>query len=298
LDERHGSLLRHEFAYVMGQIRDERCCSYLEQVLLNKDDCIMVRHECGEALGAISAKRSIPILQQAIESNPNTIEISQTCQLALSYMEWKINKDELKGIEQPMVCACMIAPYSSVDPAPPHPDHVHLSTKEIGKILCDDSLPLFQRYRAMFSLRNRGGVDSVYELGEALVHDTSSALLRHEVAYVLGQMQHSDSVEALTTSLQRKNEHSIVRHESAEALGAIEDKWDVVEASLKLFLEDDDIVVRESCIVALDAANYWGYSNNNTTSDDGNNVNIVENVEGNESNVKQSFAQAKALPVN
>ena len=26
LDQRHGSLLRHEFAYVMGQTRDERVC--------------------------------------------------------------------------------------------------------------------------------------------------------------------------------------------------------------------------------------------------------------------------------
>lgn len=29
LDERHGSLMRHEFAYVMGQLRDERVSSAL-----------------------------------------------------------------------------------------------------------------------------------------------------------------------------------------------------------------------------------------------------------------------------
>ena len=28
-DQRHGSLLRHEFAYVMGQIRDERVSQYI-----------------------------------------------------------------------------------------------------------------------------------------------------------------------------------------------------------------------------------------------------------------------------
>ena len=91
--------------------------------------------------------------------------------------------------------------------------------------------------------------------------DNSSALLRHEVAYVLGQMQHPDSVEFLATSLKRQNEHRMVRHESAEALGAIEERWGECETILKCFLDDEDDVVRESCIVALDAADYWGYGN-------------------------------------
>ena len=93
------------------------------------------------------------------------------------------------------------------------------------------------------------------------MHDTSSALLRHEVAYVLGQMQHPFSVDALEESLRRENEHSMVRHESAEALGAIDGgRWEDVERILKEFTDDDDVVVRESCLVALDAADYWGRS--------------------------------------
>jgi deoxyhypusine monooxygenase len=91
--------------------------------------------------------------------------------------------------------------------------------------------------------------------------DKSSALLRHEVAYVLGQMQHPDSVEYLATSLKRQDEHRMVRHESAEALGAIEERWGECETILEYFLNDEDDVVRESCIVALDAGDYWGYGN-------------------------------------
>jgi hypothetical protein len=112
----------------------------------------------------------------------------------------------------------------------------------------------------MFSLRNRGGEGAVQQLCRALVKDESSPLLRHEVAYVLGQMQHPASVEALEESLRRQNEHEMVRHESAEALGAIDGRWDEVEAILKEFCSDENVVVRESCIVALDAADYWGYS--------------------------------------
>ena len=230
----------------------------MEQVLSDPSDCIMVRHECGEALGAICAPRSIPVLKQAIQANPDSVEIGQTCELALAHMEWKMNgRDDQSKDEEPMTCACMMNPYSSVDPAPPHPEHSHLGTKEIGAILQNEKLPLFERYRAMFSLRNRGGGECATELGKALVGDQSSALLRHEVAYVLGQMQHPTSVEALEESLRRDSENRMVRHESAEALGAIEGRWEDVERVLKSFLEDEDVVVRESCAVALDAVDYW-----------------------------------------
>ena len=93
-----------------------------------------------------------------------------------------------------------------------------------------------------------------------IVTDESSALLRHEVAYVLGQIQHKDAVEYLEISLKRQNEHRMVRHESAEALGAIEERWGECEAILEQFINDEDDVVRDSCVVALDAADYWGYS--------------------------------------
>jgi len=50
-NEEHGSLMRHEFAYVMGQLRDERCCAALEQVLQNADDNVMVSYSCACMLG-------------------------------------------------------------------------------------------------------------------------------------------------------------------------------------------------------------------------------------------------------
>ena len=253
----------------------------------------MVRHECGEALGAISSQSSIPALQQAIdETLPlNQPEISETCSLAISYIRWK-QKGGMEGdVDQPMVCACMLSPYSSVDPAPPlHPSHASLSAKDIGIILRDVNKPIFERYRAMFSLRNMGTKESIHELGYTLVNDESSALLRHEVAYVLGQIQSADSIEVLKQSLERKDEHIMVRHESAEALGAIEERWDEVEGVLKMFLEDEDDVVKESCIVALDAADYWGR---------GGNVDYVDEKEDGECSDGDfdeglSFAQQKA----
>ncbi|KAL7487874.1 hypothetical protein ACHAW6_013474 [Cyclotella cf. meneghiniana] len=253
----HGALLRHEFAYVLGQLRDIRALPALEKTLLSEHDDIMVRHECAEALGAIGSDSSLSALQRCVRDA--SVEVGETCRLALDFIRWKNDGERQGRGDAPAACACMLSPYSSHDPAPPHPDHVDLSTEEIGTILRDVEAPLFQRFRAMFSLRNRGGEESVHQLGRALVSDASSALLRHEVAYVLGQMQHPASVEYLATSLQRTGEHKMVRHESAEALGAIEERWGECEHILKQFLEDQDVVVRESCMVALDAADYFGY---------------------------------------
>lgn len=47
----------------------------------------------------------------------------------------------------------------------------------------------------------------------------------------------------------------MVRHEAAEALGSLGEE-EGVEDVLKRFLHDKERVVRESCIVALDMAEY------------------------------------------
>lgn len=54
-------------------------------------------------------------------------------------------------------------PYCSVDPAPPA---ARKSVSELRVILLDESLPLFERYRAMFALRNLGNEEAVLALGD------------------------------------------------------------------------------------------------------------------------------------
>ncbi|CAB9523818.1 Deoxyhypusine hydroxylase [Seminavis robusta] len=303
-DTHHGSLMRHEYAYVMGQLGDERCCPVLEQILENDHDCAMVRHEAAEALAAIGFDKSRSVLQRTLlhSQEQQQIEVYETCLLALNVMDWRLqNKDKNETTaetnfktEAPVGCACMLNPYSSVDPAPPHPAHANLSFEELGDILCNPDRSIFDRYRAMFSLRNRGGEPAVLQLCRALDDDLrkhTSALLRHEVAYVLGQLQHPASVQALEQSLRCTREHMMVRHEAAEALGAImEGAWDQVEPILKEFQNDPNPVVRESCLVALDAADYWGQS---TTNDDNSPQQHDNNHENKETT--STFAQEKAL---
>lgn len=139
--------------------------------------------------------------------------------------------------------------YTSVDPAPPlvaagkEPEVADLRDR-----LMDGSLPMFQRMRAVFALRNLGGPAAVDALAEAF--GDPSALLRHEIAYVMGQMQHPHAVPILTRVLRAADEHVMVRHEAAEALGAIGDER--ARPVLEQFLKDPHPEVSESCQVALD----------------------------------------------
>ena len=79
-----------------------------------------------------------------------------------------------------------VSQYGSVDPAPPSPI---TRVSELTERLCDEGLPMFQRMRAVFSLRNERSDEACLALCKGFA--STSALLRHEIAYVLGQMQNS-----------------------------------------------------------------------------------------------------------
>lgn len=134
------------------------------------------------------------------------------------------------------------------------------SIPDLETTLMNTSLPLFQRYRAMFALRDLASppdlptaVPAVHALAKGF--QDGSALFRHEIAFVFGQLSHPASIPSLTTTLADTQESSMVRHEAAEALGSLGDH-DGVEATLRQFLNDPEQVVRESVIVALDMAEH------------------------------------------
>lgn len=231
------ALLKHELAYCLGQMQDERAIPVLETVLKDTSQEPMVRHEAGEALGAIGNTKVLDLLKRYAEDP--VIEVAETCQLAVRRLEWLMNGGQESGEETDL------NPYCSVDPAPPAPKK---SIPELRTQLLDESLPLFERYRAMFALRNLGTEDAVLALGDGL--QCSSALFRHEIGYVLGQIQHEASIPQLQAALEKVQENPMVRHECAEALGSI-GKEACLEI-LERYKEDQERVVKESCEVALD----------------------------------------------
>nr|NVI76163.1 nero [Cucujiformia] len=187
--------------YCFGQMQDETAIDILINILEDQRQEPMVRHEAAEALGAIGSEKALSILQQF--KNDRVTEVAETCELALDRIEWlKNSKEECNQI--------LKSPFNSVDPAPPA---LSQNINELKSLLIDEKNSLFNRYRAMFALRNIGSEEAVKALGEAL--KCGSALFKHEIAFVLGQLQHPSSVIYLKESLEDNGENEMVRHECA-----------------------------------------------------------------------------------
>lgn len=245
-------LVKHEAAYCLGQMQNSIAVPDLEACLQCDEEDVIVRHEAAEALGAIRDPVCLELLDRySREDCPR--EIYETCQIAAARIREtcadKPASQDCVANELPK------ANFQSVDPASAFLIDSHSSVDELLQVLCDGTASIYERYKAMFSLRNMGNEASVAALCEGMVKEKHSALFRHEIAFVLGQLQHPSALPTLRMFLQNRSEHEMVRHEAAEALGSIAtpECFKVLETFLR---EDENRIVRESAAVALDIAEY------------------------------------------
>ncbi|KAI4741195.1 deoxyhypusine hydroxylase [Aureobasidium sp. EXF-12298] len=248
------ALLKHELAYCLGQSRHDAAVPYLQKVLSDRQEDPMCRHEAAEAIGALGDKGSLKLLIERRDDENEETVVKETCDIAVGRIEWEhSDAGKLEKLKQ--------SDFASIDPAPPLAiASKQPSIEELEQTLLDSKLSLFDRYRAMFALRDLCSppdLPTAVPAVNALAHGftDSSALFRHEIAFVFGQLSHPASIPALTGALSDLKESSMVRHEAAEALGSLGDE-DGVEETLKKFLNDPDQVVRDSIIVALDMAEF------------------------------------------
>ena len=248
------ALLKHELAYCLGQSANSAAAPFLRNVLSDRQEDDMCRHEAAEALGALGDQSSLDLLEQFWKEETQPVVVRETCELAIDRIKWSHSTaskaEKLKNSD-----------FASIDPAPPASQHAHAySIDELQSILLDTKLSLFERYRAMFALRDLASppnlptaISAVNALAKGF--KDPSALFRHEIAFVFGQLSHRASIPALIEVLENLKEESMVRHEAAEALGSLGDEEGVGEV-LRGFLDDEAQVVRESVVVALDMAEY------------------------------------------
>ena len=275
------ALFRHEVAFALGQMQAGAAVGTLKRVLRDEGEHSMVRHEAAEALGAIASDECLEALEEAAVGACQVTR--ETAALALQRLRHAqaargaaaaavadgaigsnakadkmlgSAKEKLSAAVDPTVNAGSAdhldadSPYLSVDPVPAAPASV--STETLRATVLDEAADMWDRYGAMFALRNRGpGPEVAAVLGEVLT-SSSSALLKHEVCYVLGQIQEQGggAREALRATLENADEHPMVRHEAAEAIGSIAAVD--TEPLLRKYRQDGDRIVAESCEVALD----------------------------------------------
>ncbi|XP_045799901.1 deoxyhypusine hydroxylase-like [Trifolium pratense] len=233
------NLLAHEAAFALGQMQEQEAIPALTAVLNDLSLHPIVRHEAAEALGAIGLDSNVSLLKHSLNSDPAQ-EVRETCELALQRILNLKHDDTNHDLTAPG-----ISPFKSVDPAAPATSCS--SVNQLRELLLDEEKGMYERYAALFALRNDGGNEAVAAIIDSL--GSKSALLKHEVAYVLGQLQNKAASDALSDILRDVNEHPMVRHEAAEALGSIADNQSV--ALLEEFTADPEPLVSQSCQVAL-----------------------------------------------
>jgi len=84
------ALLKHEIAYVMGQMQDSYAVPCLIERLSDHDEDLMVRHEAAEALGAIGDRDAMDTLKRYVD-DPEPV-ISESCEVAIDLLEWVESK--------------------------------------------------------------------------------------------------------------------------------------------------------------------------------------------------------------
>jgi len=248
------ALLKHELAYCLGQSRNQAAIPHLRYVLQDRQQEPICRHEAAEALGALGDQKSVELLKERRDDETEEVVVRETCEIAVDRLEWEASDTRTKeNLKQ--------SDFSSIDPAPPMPQKsARPSIPQLEQTLLNTKLPLFNRYRAMFALRDLASppdlptaVPAINALARGMYDP--SALFRHEIAFVFGQLSHPASIPSLTETLSNLKEEGMVRHEAAEALGSLGEE-EGVEETLKKFLDDPEQVVRESIVVALDMAEF------------------------------------------
>ncbi|XP_006825833.1 deoxyhypusine hydroxylase-like, partial [Saccoglossus kowalevskii] len=198
------ALLKHEAVFCIGQIQDPYAIPYLINVLENTSQEPIVRHEAATLPGAVDcfrfsdfSRHETPTMRESYTHTPYfcsiavwyysmcsvhtcfketdsrpvqcrggfqkraisrknhlaCARIAETCELALARINW-LNSNKHIQVENS---------YKSVDPAPASVDD---NVESLKATLLNESLPLFDRYRAMFALRNKAGQKSVFALAE------------------------------------------------------------------------------------------------------------------------------------
>ena len=143
-------------------------------------------------MGAISSESSVPVLKRYL-NDPNR-SVRETCEIALAKIEWD-NSPEGKAHNSALGDRCVSCvhctllltlsdrTYTSIDPAPPTlgllkgkpapEDFSHDNIESLRVALTNPALPLFERYRAMFALRNIGTDEAVDALASGFSDDSA-----------------------------------------------------------------------------------------------------------------------------
>ena len=210
-------IVRHEAAYIFGELKDEECASALLNTI-NKDTNRFVVHE---ALLALSNRGDLQYEAeiQKLTKHSDT-DVADTAIISLQRLHLKQTDFKLSLING-------------------------------KKIILDDKSKMEERIQASFVLMNDGSSESVDILIEALNQETN-AIVKHEIIFSLGETASKKAAEALNYAI-KFDSNDFVIHESLLALSTLGFK-EYCE-TLQQYTNHPSSEVAESAEIALERLN-------------------------------------------
>ena len=256
--EPKSDLLKHEICFVLGQMNKspehiQKAQTFLEKVMEGEHSNV-VHHEAMEALGNLNQETTWKYLKE-YESKPSEGNIIyDTVFLASKLMEWKKTTDNGKteGLHK------LKQRFTNLDPAPLFnlvDEPKYADVKYLQEMLLDDkNFDLFQRYRALFTLRDIYTEEAVLAICQTLTKENfahCSPLFKHEVAFVLAQMEgvFKTAIPFLLDCVNNEEEADITKHEVLVCLGEVLDEKD--KQLVEPFTKHPVLIVAESAQCAL-----------------------------------------------
>jgi deoxyhypusine monooxygenase len=145
-----------------------------------------VLHEIVESLGHINHENSVKLLERF--SDEQDVILYESCYITKKEIEWKnaTENGKTEGLDMKALKT------ESQNPSPPFnyiKEPKYADVNYLKEILLDNqNFDLFERYRALFTLRELETEEAVEALCQAMTKEnkkTCSSLLRHEIAFII-----------------------------------------------------------------------------------------------------------------
>lgn len=248
--ERNSVLMRHEIAFTLGQTETKAALKTLKEILIDDSEDEVTRHEAAESIALIDSRPFEQLLSTFARDRDRHPILADTSMLALEGLRQYREQGE-DAEDAPFVPSAICGCTQSIDLSKTETSESRsgASLASLSRTLVNAEKTLYERYAALFELRDCHRSEAPDILAYALRQDRTSALLRHELAFTLGLFGDPKSMRVLIDTLKNSKEHDVVRHEAAISLGSI----DVEEAHRTLLrhARSRPAMVRESCIAAL-----------------------------------------------
>lgn len=210
-------VVRHEAAYIFGELEDESCTDFLIKTI-NTDNNRFVVHE---ALLALS-NRGIPESQQIISEQINNSDrdVADTAQISLERLEMKINNQKI-------------------------------SFDNAKNYLLDLNSKMEERIQSAFLLMDEGSEDSIQTLIKAY-HQEPNAIVKHEIVFSLGECASKTGAKVLAEGIDM-DDNDFVIHETLLALSTL--GYKEYCPIIRKYLNHSSTEVSESAEIALERLN-------------------------------------------